>query len=297
MNDLAYAFRRSPAAILSAAAVLGLVAVALAASWVAPVDVFDPAHANVVDANLPPGSAGMFGDRYLLGTDPQGRDLLSAMIFGLRSSLLVGLGSVALAAAAGVGLGLLSGYFGGVIDVVVMRAADVQLSFPSILIALLVDGIARAFLAGNGHDVLAVPVLILSIALSYWVQYARVVRGSVLVERGREYVQSATITRVPTHRILLTHILPNVLRPVLVLATVNIALAILAEATLSFLGVGVPPTQPSLGTLVRIGGEFLLSGEWWVTLLPGGLLVLLCLATNVLGDWLRDVLDPKLTLT
>ena len=296
MSEFAGRLRRSPVAIVSGAALLLLLAAGLGAGWVAPVDVFDPAHANVVDANLAPSSTGMFGDRYLLGTDPQGRDLLSAMIYGLRSSLLVGIFSVALAACAGVTLGLVSGYFGGILDTLVMRAADVQLSFPSILIALLVDGIVRAFLTGNGHDVLAIPVLILSIALSYWVQYARVVRGSVLVERGREYVQSATVTRVPTHRILLTHILPNVLRPVVVLATVNLSLAILAEATLSFLGVGVPPTEPSLGTLVRIGGEFLLSGEWWVALLPGGLLVVLCLATNVLGDWLRDVLDPRLDI-
>lgn len=285
---------RLPApASLSACVVAALLVTALLAPWLAPVDVFDPANANVVDARLPPGSGGMFGGRYLLGTDPQGRDMLSAMIYGLRSSLLVGVGSVLLAAAVGVLLGLLSGYFGGVLDAVVMRAADVQLSFPSILVALLVDGIARTALTRSGHDALAVPILVLAIAASYWVQYARVVRSLVLGERRRDYVLAAAVTGVRTHRILLGHILPNVLRPVVVVATVNLALAIVAEATLSFLGVGVPPTEPSLGTLVRVGGEFLFSGDWWIALLPGGLLVLLCLAVNVLGDGLRDRLDPK----
>jgi peptide/nickel transport system permease protein len=212
----------------------------------------------------------------------------------LRTSLAVGLGAVALAAAFGVTLGLISGYFGGVLDAVIMRAADVQLSFPSILIALLVDGITRAVLTTSVHDTLAIPILILAIAASYWVQYARTVRSLVLVERRREYVLAASVTGVATHRILFGHILPNVLRPVLVVATINLALAIVAEATLSFLGVGIPPTQPSLGTLVRVGGEFLFSGDWWITMLPGGLLVLLSVAVNLFGDWLRDTLNPRL---
>lgn len=293
-SDLLYALRRSPMALVSGALALLLSLAALFANVLAPINAFDPANANVVDARLPPGSEGMFGAHYWLGTDPQGRDMLSAMLYGLRTSLEVGAGAVALAALAGVTLGLLAGYFGGVLDAVIMRAADVQLSFPSILIALLVDGVTRAVLTRNGHDAVAIPVLILAIALSYWVQYARTVRSLVLVERQRDYVLAARVTRVPTARILFTHILPNVLRPVLVVATINLALAIVAEATLSFLGVGIPPTEPSLGTLVRVGGEFLFSGDWWITMLPGALLVALSLAVNVFGDWLRDTLNPRL---
>ena len=293
-GDFIYALRRSPVALVSGGLVVILLLAALFASRLAPYDAFNPAVANVVDARLPPGAEGMFGDHYWLGTDPQGRDMLSAMMFGLRTSLEVGLGAVALAAAFGMTLGLISGYFGGILDAIIMRAADVQLSFPSILIALLVDGITRAVLTTSVHDTLAIPVLILAIAASYWVQYARTVRGLVLVERRREYVLAATVTGVATHRILFSHILPNVLRPVLVVATINLALAIVAEATLSFLGVGIPPTQPSLGTLVRVGGEFLFSGDWWITMLPGGLLVLLSVAVNLFGDWLRDTLNPRL---
>jgi len=212
----------------------------------------------------------------------------------LRTSLIVGLGSIALAALVGVSLGLVSGYFGGFVDAVIMRIADVQLSFPAILIALLVDGITRALMDRAGHDALAVPVLIAAIAASYWVQYARTVRGLVITERHKEYVLAAKVTGVRTPTVLLSHILPNVLGPVLVIATINLALAILTEATLSFLGIGVPPTQPSLGTLVRLGNEFLFSGDWWITLFPGALLVTLSLAVNLFGDWLRDALNPKL---
>ncbi len=293
-SDFAHALRHSPAAMVSGALVIALALAAIFAGGLAPVDAFDPATANVVDARLPPGAEGMFGAHYWLGTDPQGRDMLSAMLYGLRTSLIVGVGAVALAAVAGMALGLVAGYYGGVVDAIIMRTADVQLSFPSILIALLVDGVTRAVLARNGHDALAIPVLVLAIALSYWVQYARTVRSLVLVERRQEYVLAAALTGVSTLRILVTHILPNVLRPVLVVATINLALAIVAEATLSFLGVGIPPTQPSLGTLVRIGGEFLFSGDWWITMLPGALLVVLSLAVNVFGDWLRDTLNPRL---
>lgn len=295
-SDLVYAFRRSRVAQVSAVTTLALLVLALAARWIAPYDVMDPSVANVIDARLPPGASGFMGERYWLGTDPQGRDMLSAMIFGLRTSLLVGVGSVAVAAAIGILLGLASGYFGGLVDAVVMRLADVQLSFPAILIALLIDGITRTVMDRSAHEALAVPVLIVAISASYWVQYARTVRGVVLVERGKDYVHAATVTGVSTPRLLLTHILPNVTGPVLVIATINLALAILTEATLSFLGVGVPATQPSLGTLVRIGNEFLFSGDWWISILPGILLVVLSLAVNLLGDWLRDTLNPRLAL-
>jgi peptide/nickel transport system permease protein len=296
-SDFVYDFSRSPVAVVAAAVAIFLGVLAIGANVIAPYDSLNPASANVIDARLPPGAVGFLGDRYLLGTDPQGRDMLSAMIYGLRTSLLVGLGAVLLAAAVGIALGLVSGFFGGLVDTVIMRVADVQLSFPAILIALLIDGVTRTAMDRGMHDKLAVPVLVLAIAASYWVQYARTVRGVVLVERGKEYVLAAKVTGVSAVRILGTHILPNVMGPVLVVATINLALAILTEATLSFLGVGVPPTQPSLGTLVRVGNEFLFSGDWWISIFPGVMLVALSLSVNLLGDWLRDALNPRLAGT
>ena len=293
--DLVHDFLRSPVALVAALLTFVSVALALGADFIAPYNSNDPASANVINARLPPGAAGMLGDHYLLGTDPQGRDMLSAIIFGLRTSLMIGTSSVLLAAAIGITLGLVCGYFRGIFDAVIMRIADVQLSFPAILIALLIDGITRTVVDRGTHDRLAVPVLIVAIAASYWVQYARTVRGLVLVERGKEYVLAAKVTGVSTLRIIATHIQPNVMGPVLVIATINLALAILTEATLSFLGVGVPPTQPSLGSLVRIGNEFLFSGDWWISIFPGGMLVVLCLSVNLLGDWLRDALNPRLS--
>jgi peptide/nickel transport system permease protein len=293
-SDIVYDFRRSPVAMLAALVTLLLFVLALGAPWIAPFDANNPASANVIDARLPPGSIGFLGDRYLLGTDPLGRDMLSAMIYGLRTSLLVGMGAVLLAASFGVALGLISGYVGGLFGAVIMRIGDVQLSFPAILIALLIDGVTRTVMTREAHDALAIPVLVMAISASFWVQYARTVRGLVLIERGKEYVLAAKVTGVSGGRILVTHILPNVLGPVLVIATINLALAILTEATLSFLGVGVPPTQPSLGSLVRIGNEYLFSGDWWISIFPGAVLVILALAVNLLGDWLRDTLNPKL---
>ena len=284
----------APIAAWSALVLLCLFLAAIGAPVLAPYDAFDPASANVADARLPPGSPGLFGDTYLLGTDPQGRDLLSAMMYGLRTSLAVGFGSVALAALIGVTLGLLGGYFGGILDAIVMRIADIQLSLPPILVALLIDGLTLSLLDRSQHDLLAIPALILAISTSLWVQFARTVRARAQVEKNKEYVLAARITGVGTFRVLTAHILPNVLTPVLVIATVNLSVAILVESTLSFLGVGVPATQPSLGTLVRIGNEFLFSGDWWMSILPGGLLITLALSINLLGDWLRDRLDPTM---
>jgi peptide/nickel transport system permease protein len=292
--DLAYAFRHSPVAIASALVLFVCLAGALFAPWLAPHNPFDLATLNLTDALAPP--RGMAGARpeYLLGTDDQGRDVLSAIMFGTRISLLVGVAAVALAVVMGVGLGLVSGYGGGRLDAFIMRAADVQLSFPAILIALLIDGIARAALPREAHGEVALMVLIVAIGVSNWPTYARTVRGSTLVEKNKEYVQAARVIGVSPAAILFRHLLPNVLGPVLVLATINVATAILVEATLSFLGVGVPPTRPSLGTLIRIGNDFLFSGEWWITIFPGAALVVLVLAINLLGDWLRDALNPKL---
>ncbi len=293
-SDIFFSFRRSPLVVTAAAITVAIILSAVFAPWVAPHDPFDLATLNLLDAFTPPAFTDKGSTTYLLGTDDQGRDVLSAIIFGSRMSLLVGLIATLLAMVVGVSLGLLSGYAGGKVDAVIMRVADIQLSFPAILIALLVDGLARAVLPRELHDQLAVYVLILAIAASGWVRYARTVRGSTLVERHKEYVQAARVIGRHPLAIMFTHVLPNALGPVLVLVTLHIGEAIITEATLSFLGVGVPPTQPSLGTLIRIGNDFLFSGEWWITVFPGAALVILVLAINVLGDWLRDALNPKL---
>ena len=293
-SDLFYSFIRSPVTIASAIITLLLVAAALLAPLIAPHNPFDPASLSIADSLLPPvwGKDGV--SDYLLGTDDQGRDVLSTILYGMRISLSVGFASVLLATAIGVPLGLAAGYFGGYADAIIMRVADVQLTFPAILTALLIDGVARGIAGPQAYNDVVFPVLVISIGLSFWVQYARTVRGSVLVEANKEYVLAARLIGLRPIAILFRHILPNVLGPVLVIATINLALAIITEATLSFLGVGVPPTQPSLGTLIRIGNDYLFSGEWWITIFPGITLAVLVLAVNLLGDWLRDALNPKL---
>ena len=293
-GDLAYSFRHSPVAIVSTIVLAVCLAAALGAPWLAPHNPFDLRTLNLSDAFTPPAWLAQGRATYLLGTDNQGRDLLSAIMFGARISLVVAAASVLLAVVLGVALGLIAGYAGGKLDAFIMRVADVQLSFPAILIALLINGAARAALPRGMHDNVAVYVLILAIAFSNWVQYARTVRGSTIVEKNREYVQAARVIGISPFGIMRRHLLPNVLGPVLVLGTINIATAIITEATLSFLGVGVPPTEPSLGTLINVGPEFLLSGEWWITIFPGAALVIMVLAINLLGDWLRDALNPKL---
>jgi peptide/nickel transport system permease protein len=265
----------------------------LFAPWVAPHNPFDLASLNLMDARLPPAWMEGGDTRFLLGTDDQGRDILSALFYGARISLIVGLASVLLSLVVGVGLGLLAGFVGGKTDALIMRVCDVMLSFPSILVALLIDGVGRAMFP-DAPETLAFGVLIVAISLTGWVQYARTVRGSTLVERNKEYVQAARVIGVAPLRIMFKHVLPNVMGPVLVLATIQVAAAILTEATLSFLGVGVPPTSPSLGTLIRVGNDFLFSGEWWITIFPGLMLVLIALSVNLLGDWLRDALNPRL---
>ena len=292
-GDVWHSFKHSPTAIVAAVIAAVCVFCSLFAPWVAPYNPFDLATLNLSDARLPPAWSEGGSRAYLLGTDDQGRDILSALMYGARISLLVGLASVVLSVFVGVSLGLLSGFAGGKIDAFIMRVCDVMLSFPSILIALLIDGVGRAMFP-NAHDTLAFGVLVIAISLTGWVQYARTVRGSTMVERSKEYVQAARVIGVAPHRIMLRHVLPNVLGPVLVLATIQVAAAILTEATLSFLGVGVPPTSPSLGTLIRVGNDFLFSGEWWITIFPGAMLVLIALSVNLLGDWLRDALNPRL---
>lgn len=293
-SDLWHSFQRSPVTMVAAAITVLFVGSALFAPFVAPHNPFDLAQVDLLDAFLPPVWEADGEARFLLGTDDQGRGILSTIIYGARISLGVGFASVIFAMVLGIGLGLISGYVGGTTDAVIMRIADVQLSFPAILIALLIDGVARGVIPRELHDVLWFYVLVFAIGISGWVQYARTVRGSTLIEKNKEYVQAARVIGVRTVIIMLRHVLPNVMGPVLVIATIHLAIAIITEATLSFLGVGVPATSPSLGTLIRVGNDFLFSGEWWITIFPGAGLAILVLAVNLLGDWLRDALNPKL---
>jgi peptide/nickel transport system permease protein len=292
-SDVGHSFRQSPVAIVAAVIASLCIFCSVFAPWVAPHNPFDLATLNLSDARLPPAWIEGGSRNFLLGTDDQGRDILSALFYGARLSLGVGLASVVLSLLVGVGLGIVSGFVGGSLDSFIMRVCDVMLSFPSILVALLINGVGRAMFP-NANDSLAFGVLIIAISLTGWVQYARTVRGSTLVERNKEYVQAARVIGVAPLRIMFKHVLPNVMGPVFVLATIQMPAAIITEATLSFLGVGVPPTSPSLGTLIRTGNDFLFSGELWITIFPGLMLVLIALSVNLLGDWLRDALNPRL---
>ncbi|MCR9113254.1 MAG: ABC transporter permease [Rhodobacteraceae bacterium] len=294
-SDFMWSFRHAPVAIISFAVVVLLVLAAALAPLIAPHDPFNPATLNLMNGFTAPGEANAFtGDSFLLGTDDQGRDVFSTILYGMRISLFVGFSAVFLAMVLGVTLGLLAGYVGGWTESIIMRVADVQLTFPAILVAMLIFGIAKGITPPEYRDQMAIWVLILAIGLSDWVQFARVVRGTTLVEKNKEYVQAARLIGRSPFAIMLRHILPNVLSPVLVIATISLALAIIAEATLSFLGVGAPPTKPSLGTLIRIGQEFMFSGEWWILFFPAATLLALALSINLLGDWLRDALNPRL---
>ena len=293
-SDLGYKFRRSPLAILATALTLTFFFAAAFAPVLAPHNPFDPSTLRLINAFTPPVWVEDGTPEFLLGTDDQGRDILSTLMYGARISLIVGFASVIFSVVMGVGLGVLSGYVGGWFESVVMRCADLQLTIPGILIALFVDGITRTILPREVHNDIAIYVVIFAIGISDWPQYARVTRGATLVEKGKEYVQAARVVGVGPWRIMFRHVLPNVLTPVLVLATIGLALAIISEATLSFLGVGVPPTTPSLGTLIRVGNAFLFSGEWWITMFPCIALVAPVLSVNLMGDWLRDALNPKL---
>ena len=292
-SDVGYSFRTSPMAMAAALVAFICVFCSAVAGLIAPHNPFDLVTLELSDARLPPSWSTGGTTKYLLGTDDQGRDILSALFYGARISLVVGAVSVLLSMLIGVGFGLLAGFRGGWIDTLLMRLCDVMLSFPPILVALLIAGVGRA-LFPNAQDSVAFGVLILSITLTGWVQYARTVRGSTMVERNKEYVQAARVTGVAPLRIMARHVLPNVMGPVLVLATIQVATAIITEATLSFLGVGVPPTSPSLGTLIRVGNDYLFSGEWWITVFPGLMLITIALSVNLLGDWLRDALNPRL---
>lgn len=293
-TDIWHSFKKSKVTVVAAIVTLTIFLGALFAPLIAPHDPFDLATLSLLDSLTPPAWEEGGDSRFLLGTDDQGRGILSTILYGSRISLAVGFASVILAAVLGISLGLLAGYVGGRTDSIIMRIADVQLTFPAILIALLIDGSVRGVLGGVDREQSAFYVLVVSIGLSFWVQYARTVRSSTLVEKNKEYVQAARLIGLHPIKIMARHVLPNVMGPVLVIATINLALAIITEATLSFLGVGIPPTQPSLGTMIRIGNDFLFSGEWWITIFPGITLAVLVLAVNLLGDWLRDALNPRL---
>jgi peptide/nickel transport system permease protein len=294
-SDLAHSFRSSPVTVIAALVALTIILAAVFAPWIAPQNPFDPRQLNLMDGFTPPGETNAFtGNAFWLGSDDQGRDVFSAILYGARVSLFVGFFAVLFSLVLGVTLGLIAGYVGGRADAVIMRIADVQLTFPVILVALLIFGVARGFLPPQHREAMAVYVLIVAIGLSDWVQYARTVRGATMVQKSREYVQAARLIGRSPFAIMTRHVLPNVTEPILVIATISLALAIIAEATLSFLGVGVPPTQPSLGTLIRFGQGFLFSGEWWILLFPSLTLLALALSVNLLGDWLREALNPKL---
>ncbi|OED41322.1 ABC transporter permease [Chromatiales bacterium (ex Bugula neritina AB1)] len=293
-NELIWLFLNNRIAQLAAFIAALCLGGAALAPWVAPYNPYDIASIDILDSLLPPAWSEDGEARFPIGTDDQGRDLLSAILYGTRLSLLVGLLSIGFASILGVSVGLMAGYFGGRFDSIVMRIADVQLSLPAILTALLIDGIARGILPREKHDSLMIVVLTVAIGLSLWVNFARTARASTFVEKSKEYVQAAQIMGMHPLRIMLVHILPNILGPIMVILTVDLAVAILLEATLSFLGVGVPPNQPSLGTLIRIGTEYLFSGEWWIVLLPSLTLITMIISVNILGDFLRDALNPRL---
>ena len=293
-SDVFYSFRRSKLTMLAAAVTVLFFLLAIFAFLLAVQNPFDPAQLQLINSRIPPLWTTDGQSPFLLGTDEQGRDVLSAILYGLRISLVVGVLGVLFSGTLGIVLGLIAGYVGGAVDSLIMRIADVQLTFPAILIALLIDGVVKSVFGNRLDAIGTLAVLVFAIGLSFWVQYARTVRGSVLVEKNKDYVAAAQLIGLPAPVIMLRHVLPNAMGPVLVIATINLALAIITEATLSFLGSGMPDTMPSLGTLIRIGNNYLFSGEWWIVAFPGIALETLSLSINLLGDWLRDALNPKL---
>ena len=293
-SEIYFAFIKSPTAVISTVILITIFFCSFFVELIAPFNPFDPSSLDLMEAFTPPSWSKDGMPKFLLGTDGQGRDMLSTILYGSRISLIVGFAAILFSLILGVFLGLTAGYFGGKYEMIVMRITDVQLTVPSILMALLVDGIARGIISKELHDEMAIYVLIFAIGISEWPQFARVSRAATLVEKNKDYISASTIIGVPNIKIMFKHILPNILRPILVIGTIGLALAIIAESTLSFLGVGVPPTTPSLGTLIRIGNDFLFSGEWWITFFPAIFLVILAFSINLLGDWMRDTLNPKL---
>jgi peptide/nickel transport system permease protein len=293
-SDLIYSFLHSRITIVAAIVTLVIVLAAVLAPWIATQDPYDLRVLDILNSHNPPAWLKGGDPQFLLGTDDQGRDVFSTILYGSRQSIAIGVMATLFAGMLGISLGLIAGYAGGSVDAVIMRAADIQSTFPAILIAMLIDGTSRALFGEQRNEQIVFWVMVISIGLSFWVQYARTVRGSTLVEKNKDYVLAARLIGIRPVKILFRHVLPNVVGPVLVIATINLALAIITEATLSFLGLGLPSTQPSLGTLIQIGQKYLFAGEWWIAIFPGVTLAALVLAVNLLGDWLRDALNPKL---
>ena len=294
-SDLARAFLASRVAPTAAIVLCVVAFAALFAAFVAPYDPYDLASIDLSEAQSPPAWTAAGSAAHLLGTDEQGRDLLSAIIYGARTSLFVGVASVLLAAGLGASAGLAAGYRGGFVEAIAMRAADVQMTIPDIMMALLVSGLLHALLPRDMATSAASATIVLAIGLANWPQYARVLRACAARERARDYVASAIVSGVGPLRIVLGHVLPNVAGPLCVLVTQGVASAILAESALSFIGVGMPITQPSLGTLIRAGNAYMLSGEWWTVVFPAVTLSMIVFSINILGDWLKDILNPRLT--
>jgi peptide/nickel transport system permease protein len=293
-GDIVYSFLQSKVTIVAAIIVLVIVLAALFAPFIAPQDPYDLRSLDLLNSHNPPAWLEGGDARFLLGTDDQGRDVFSTILYGSRQSIAIGAMATLFAGLLGIALGLIAGYAGGSVDALIMRVADIQSTFPAILIAMLIDGVSRALFGEQRNEQVVFWVMVLSIGLSFWVQYARTVRGSTLVEKNKDYVLAARLIGIRPGLILFRHVLPNVVGPVLVIATINLALAIITEATLSFLGVGLPSTQPSLGTMIQIGQKYLFAGEWWIAIFPGMTLAALVLSVNLLGDWLRDALNPRL---
>ncbi len=293
-SDLVYHFKRDKVAMVSFWVLLTLVVISFSAPWTAPFNPYDPLQIDIMDSDIPPEWSENGDERFLLGTDAQGRDMLSTMMYGTRISIVIGLFAVGLQLILGITFGLLAGYVGGRVDAFLMRIADIQLSFSTLMVAIVVLAIFQAALGADLYSEYAIFMLILVIGIAEWPQYARTVRASVLAEKEKEYVDAVRVIGLGPIRIMFRHILPNTLSPILVISTVQVANAIMNEAALSFLGLGMPVNRPSLGSLINSGFEYLLSGSWWITFFPAAVLVLLVLVINLLGDWLRDVLNPKL---
>ncbi|MGH1542915.1 MAG: ABC transporter permease [Arenicella sp.] len=270
------------------------VIIALLAPVLAPFDPYDPALIDIMNSEIPPSWDEQGDKQFWLGTDAQGRDLWSTIIYGTRISLIIGICAVLLQAFLGITIGLTAGYLGGRVDSFLMRVADVQLSFSTLMVAIIVLAVFQASFGTELYQELAIVMLILVIGIAEWPQYARTVRASVLAEKEKEYVDAARVIGLSTPRIMFRHILPNTISPIFVISTIQMANAIISEAALSFLGLGMPVSEPSLGSLISSGFEYVFSGSWWITLIPGLVLIGLVLVVNLLGDWMRDVLNPKL---
>ena len=289
-----YSFLRDPLAISSFLVLATLVVISFGAPIIAPFDPYDQTIIDIMDSEIAPIWDEAGDKRFLLGTDPQGRDMLSTMLYGMRVSILIGLGAVALQSFIGIIVGLVAGYRGGKTEAFLMRLADVQLSFSTYMVAIFIGALFQGLFGMGVYENYAVPLVIMIIGLAEWPQYARTVRASVMAEKKKEYVEAARVVGLKPTRIMWRHILPNTMTPVLVISTVQVANAIMSEAALSFIGLGMPVSQPSLGSLIKSGFDYIFSGSWWITLFPGIALVVLILSINLLGDWVRDFLNPKL---